>query len=414
MSRSYTVIQGDTFDYVARKVYGDDRKVYLIRDANPGAVGDIVAGTTLIIPDDPDAAGDTADAKAQAASISEVALQVNGQRFSGWDSITITRAIDTVSVAEFTAPFDPTDAQARATFRPFSYQDVVVDVGGSRLFTGTMVNPSPATSDRARTLGVSCYGKPGVLGDCTAPASAYPKAAWDEATLRTIASEAARFLGIGVQFDADVGAVFPRVALKPGDKILTFLSALAAQRNLVIGDTPDGRLLFPAIVEDAKPVADLTEGEAGPLLSVSPQFSPQDYHSHVTGIAPVIIGLAGTQYTVANARLADALRPVTFESPDMIDNDIAASVESKTGRMFASAIAYSIDLTTWRDPSGELWAPNTLITVLAPGAMIYTRSTFLVRSVTLSKTANSETATLDLILPGTLAGKVPERLPWDE
>lgn len=409
---SYTIKPGDTFERIARQVYGDDLKAYLIRDSNPGADGALVVGETLIIPADTSAT--SSEAKSfNSDAVNEVALQINGVRFRHWDTVTITRAIDTVSVVEFTAPFDPNDRTARDTFKPFKFQDVTIDVGGSRLFSGTMMTPAPSVTPTARTLSVSCYGKPGVLGDCTAPASSYP-IEWDQATLKTIAEAAAKTLGIAVQFDADPGAVFPREALNPGEKVLDFLSSLAAQRNLVIGDTPDGKLLFPLIVESGSPRADFTEGEAGPMTEVSPQFSPQEYYSHVTGIAPLILGLAGTQFTVKNAKLADAVRPVTFDSKDMIDSDVAASVNSKAGRMFASAISYELTLSTWRDPSGELWGPNTLVTLLAPGAFVYSRSTFLIRSVTLSKTDTSEQATLSLIIPGTLAGKVPERLPWDD
>lgn len=409
---SYTIKPGDTFERIARQVYGDDLKAYLIRDSNPGADGTLVVGETLIIPSDTSAT--PSEAKSfNSDAVNEVALQINGVRFRHWDTVTITRAIDTVSVVEFTAPFDPNDRTTRDAFKPFKFQDVTIDVGGSRLFSGTMMTPSPSVTPTDRTLSVSCYGKPGVLGDCTAPASSYP-IEWDQATLKTIAEAAAKTLGIAVQFDADPGAAFPREALNPGEKVLDFLSSLAAQRNLVIGDTPDGKLFFPLIVESGSPRADFTEGEAGPMTEVSPQFSPQEYYSHVTGIAPLILGLAGTQFTVKNAKLADAVRPVTFDSKDMIDSDVAASVNSKAGRMFASAISYELTLSTWRDPSGEMWEPNTLVTLLAPGAFVYSRSTFLIRSVTLSKTDTSEQATLSLIIPGTLAGKVPERLPWDD
>ena len=33
---TYTTISGDTFDKVARKIYGDDKKAAPIRTANPG------------------------------------------------------------------------------------------------------------------------------------------------------------------------------------------------------------------------------------------------------------------------------------------------------------------------------------------------------------------------------------------
>lgn len=410
MSRSYMTQAGDTFDTVARKQYGDDLKASLIRRANPGATEPLVAGQTLVIPPDPTSQPAKASTTAAGAP-NEVAISILGERFRFWVDVQITQAIDTVSVVEFTAPFTPEDAGFREKFRPFSYNPVDITVGGVTLFTGTMVVPTPVVSPTSRTVSVACYGRPGVLGDCTAPASAYPLQ-WDDSTIVVIAKDCAAFFGLDVQFDGDAGAAFERVALTPGGKVLTFLSDLAAQRGLALSDTPDGKVLFRRATSAGAPVAALTEG-LSPLISVQPMFSAQDYYSHVTGISPTIIGLAGTQFTVKNAKLADAVRPYTFDSPDMLDADVQRSVDSKIGRMFANAISYEVEVATWRDQSGAIWTPNTLITLQAEGAMVYRRSTFLIRSVTLNKTPSSETAVLNLILPGALAGEVPAVMPWD-
>ncbi len=410
MSRSYTIQPGDTFDIVARNQYGDDQKAQLVRQANPGATEPLVPGQNLVVPNDPEAAA-RPEGNTAASSPNEVALSILGERFRFWTDITITQAIDMVSTASFTAPFTPDDPDFRVKFRPFSYNDVDIDVGDGQLFTGTLVAPTPSVGPTARTVAVACYGRPGVLGDCTAPASAYP-IEWSEATLATIAEKCAAFFGLSVQFDDDPGPVFERVSLAAGRKVLQFLSDLAAQRGLVLSDTPSGKVLFRKAIEEGTPVANFTEG-VSPLQSVQPMFSAQDYYSHVTGISPTVIGLAGTQFTVANAQLADAVRPYTFDSQDMLDADVQTSVESKVGRMFGAAISYEVSVSTWRDPQGNLWAPNTLVTLLAEGAMVYSRSTFLVRSVTLVKTPKSESAVLDLVLPGSLAGKVPAVLPWD-
>ncbi|MHC4648185.1 MAG: tail protein X [Planctomycetota bacterium] len=53
MSISYSTIAGDTFDLVARKTYGDDRKANIIRKANPGVTEPMAAGLLLKIPSIP-------------------------------------------------------------------------------------------------------------------------------------------------------------------------------------------------------------------------------------------------------------------------------------------------------------------------------------------------------------------------
>jgi prophage tail gpP-like protein len=409
MSRKYVIQPGDTFDTVARRQYGDDQKAPLIRQANPGASEPLIAGQSLVVPADPDAAS-TPAGNAAASNPNEVSVSVSGERFRFWTNVSITRTLDAVSTVQFEAPFTPDDPAFRERFRPFSFNDVGIDVGGVRLFTGTMVAPVPMLTPTARTVSVACYALPGVLGDCTAPASAYPLQ-WDDATLATVAEKCAAFFGLGVQFDADPGPIFLRVMAQPSERMLSFLAGLSSQRGLVMSDTPEGKVLFRKAIEAGVPVANLTEG-ASPLQDVSPRFQPQEYYSHVTGIGPTVIGLPGQPYTVKNAQLGDVIRPYTFNSPDTPDASVQQSTESKAGRMFANAVSYQVSVATWRDPSGELWAPNTLITLLAEGAMVYSRSTFLIRSVTLTKTPKSETAVLTLILPGALAGKIPDTLPW--
>jgi prophage tail gpP-like protein len=130
-------------------------------------------------------------------------------------------------------------------------------------------------------------------------------------------------------------------------------------------------------------------------------------------VEPVAVGLPGAQFTVKNSRLSGVVRPLTFSVKDAEGGDVKAAVEAKMGRMFGNAAAYSVEVAGWRDSSGALWAPNTTVTILAPGAMIYKEFEFIVRSVTLQAAAESRTAVLDLVIPGAFSGKVPEVLPWD-
>ena len=81
--------------------------------------------------------------------------------------------------------------------------------------------------------------------------------------------------------------------------------------------------------------------------------------------------------------------------------------------MFGNMASYTITVDTWLDSSGSLWAPNTMISLQAPGAMIYRPYSFLLRRVTFNQDASSRTATLNLVLPGAFGGEIPEVLPWD-
>lgn len=410
MSTTFKVGQGDTFASIARRVYGTETEASRIRRANPGVVEPLVAGAELVTPPAPDAPRDRPQ-EVPAATENETALLIDGSRFRFWDSIRITRSIDAMDTVEFGAPFDSTAPGMRETFRPFSYKPLNVKVGGEQLFAGTMVAVDPVISNDNVTIAASGYSLPGVLNDCTPPPSSFPLE-FNNQTLRGIAASIAGDFGLAVEFPDGPGPAFERVACDPGKKALAFLIELAQQRNLIVTNSPAGALVFfrPAAV--SVPVAKLRQGDS-PVLSVTPMFSPQQYHSHITGIEPVVVGTEGSQFTVKNPRLQGVVRPITFTARDVEGGDVTAAVEAKASRMFGSMASYAVRVSTWRDANGALWAPNTTVTLEAPDAMVYSEYSFIVRSVAFDRDGSSETATLDLVIPGSFSGQQPEALPWE-
>lgn len=341
----------------------------------------------------------------------EVTLKIDNQIFNYWSEVRITRAIDSFDTIEFTAPFDYQAPGFRSTFKPFSYKPVTIEINDSLLFTGTMINPRPQIGPDEKTISVSCYSTCGVLMDCTAPASLYP-IEWDGLGLRDIALRLIQPFNIGLEFTDDQGAVFERVSLDPEQTIFDFLVGLAQQRGLLISSNEFGALLIWKPVLAGTLSARLQQG-AGPFISAQPFFSNQEYYSHITGIEPVIVGLAGSQYTVRNERLTGVMRPYCFKVPDTLDADVKACTEAKAGRMYGNAVSYQIAVNTWYDSNGHLWMPNRRLKLTAPDAMIYSEYEFIIRSVELIKSPTQEIASLNLVLPGSFEGKQPETLPWD-
>lgn len=410
MSITYSSVKGDTFESVARKVYGIGSEGPRVQNANPGVSEPISAGTTLVVPPIPGAPQNKPQ-NGPANNVNECALKINGQRFRFWDTVRLIRAIDTLDSMEFTAPFDPNDARQRQAFRPFTYPQVEFEVNGSRVFNGISLGPLPALESDSTTLQIGGYARAGILADCNIPVSAFP-IEFNEANLLQIAKEVAGYFGIGVTFTADPGASFDRVACEYDKRALDFLADLAKQRGLVIGNDRNGDLVFRKTDAVTSTVAQLSEGVA-PLLGVSVFFDHQQYYSHVTGIEPVIVGATGSKYTVKNARLASILRPYTFKVTDAVGGEVAPATRAKLGRMFANMASYTVNVSNWRDARGDLWEPGAAVTLLAPSAMVYTAYRFVIRSVVFERDSESERATLDLIMPGTFSGDTPEVLPWD-
>jgi len=83
--------------------------------------------------------------------------------------------------------------------------------------------------------------------------------------------------------------------------------------------------------------------------------------------------------------------------------------------MFGAAASFNVDgLPSWRDPAGNLWRPNTKIRLKAPRAMVYEYTDLLIRTVTLQQTADSETASLQVVFPEAFSGAVPRAFPWGQ
>jgi len=340
-----------------------------------------------------------------------VALSIDQKTWAFWDTVELTLALDNFSTCTFTAPFESERTLFRETFQPFSYKSLNVKVDGADLFTGQLVGVEPKVTADSKSVLCNGYSLPAQLSDIHAPSSAFPLE-FNGLTLRQIADQLAQPFGLRVEFEAPDGASFRRVALKPEDSVRNFLAELARQRSLVISDSPTGALVFLQSIASGVPVVQLQQGEP-PLESVAATFSPQAYYSEITGLSKTKASREGSKYTVQNTRLSGVTRPLTFTAQDVRPPDLPTAVQAKMARMFGNMVSYVVSLPTWRDPQGSLFTPNTLVTLEAPDAMIYNKTTLLVRDVILRQDKESTTASLGLVLPGAFNGVLPTVLPWD-
>jgi prophage tail gpP-like protein len=399
-----------TFEQESAKQYGTPIYAPILRQANPDRSGDNVGAGQLIKPTLPSAPADKPH-ELPADNVDEVALLIDGQRYRYWSDMVINRALDSIDTLDIRAPFDSAIPEFKKTFQPFSYKDMAVTIGGQPLFTGTMVSVNPNVTDTEKTVTVSGYAKCGVLNDVNPPASALPLE-FNNQNLKNIAAKLCEPFGVSVDFKVDPGATFERVACDPGRKILEFLTELAQQRGLVISSNPAGGLVFSK-PQDSEPVARVKQGES-PVTAITARFSPQDYFSHITGLESAEAGKKGGQHTVKNPHVKAGVRPFNFSVTDADGPGVKQATEAKAGRMIGNMASYSVSMTTWRDPQGNLWEPGKMLTLTAPDALIYNDYTFMIRAVALSRDADSMTATLELSMAGAFSGKIPETLPWDE
>ena len=404
---SYTTIGGDTFDAISRKTTGTGAQAGAIRAANPGVLEPIPAGISLTVPDMPPPVVFPAPKNKS----NEISLMLDGSRFRYWTEISISREYDTIDKIEFSAPFDTDNYSFVELFKPLTYKSAQVMIGNQALFTGTIVSVTPDFKSDSGTVSVSAYAKAGVLMDCCPPAASLPLE-FKNMTLDVIAAAVCAPFGILTSFEGSAGGPFKRIRIEPDNPVFGQLADLAVQRNQYMGSDVLGNLVFRTADTSGAHMAQL-DGGRSPVISVSPDIDSQSYFSEVTGFVGSKSGFGGTKYTVKNPLLKGVTRPYSFSADDIKRSEIADAVKGKMARMLGSFIRYSVAVDTWRDPAGALWEPGTFIDLIAPRAMVYKSYRFFVRSVTLDRKNESETAVLGLTLPGAYSGEMPAGLPWD-
>jgi len=410
LSTTYKILKGDTLSLISKKIFGTEIHSNHILRSNPGLTEILTEGTSIVIPGLPSYSRDNL---ITGEGEDGIQIFIDKKPFKFWTEISITRAVDSFDIVNFTVPFEPDAAGFKETFKPFTYKKVTVSLGGKTLITGVILSNRPNLTASENMIEVSGYSLPAVLHDCMLPSSSYPLE-FIGADLRTIAEAVTKPFGIKTIFKADAGAKFDTVAMRPSQTVFSFLSKLAEQRNLVMSSTSSGDLLFwQSVTEVTKPVAEFKEGSPG-LISISAQFREREYYSHVTGIVPSTAGVSDSQkFTDKNPHLTGILRPYTFVPPDSDNANIKTAVNTKFGRMFANMCGYTLTIPSWYDKNGDIWKPNTTIQMQMPRVFIYNKYNFIIRSVELRKDTSSETAVLNTVLSGSFSGKAPKDLPWD-
>lgn len=344
----------------------------------------------------------------------DVTVTIDGTEVQFWNEVTITKAIDAFTTFTLNAPFDHTDAVHRRIFRPLQYQPVEIRVGGELEFTGTVIGVVPQGRPNESSVTISGYSRAGVLVDSTMPDGQAREFA--ETPLSYIVDHIATAFGLGASVILPTGdPPFDKVKLELDDTVWDFMVELAQQRGAVISDDVYGDPVVWVPSEDVPSVAYLSAEVAS---KVEPQLNGQKYFSHIYGYTFTNRkrGRVGERYEYANPLAPQGLtRAHFFKVQDADNEDAPTVVAAKIGRMFGEVAQWNLpEVPSWRDPYGQLWRPNTKLTMKAPQLMIYTDSDFLVRTVTLHATPNARTADLGLVMPGVFSGITPPRWPFDE
>lgn len=354
----------------------------------------------------------------------EVKLTINGTTFSGWEGVTITRALDTCADAfSLSAPFNPDRPEVRAAFRPFGYQRATVQIDDQLILTGRVESVDPSTSAEDRVINVQGRSLTGSLVDCQIDGAGYQ---FQGMSLKSITEKLCKPFGIEVVSTAGSGPVKAsalgastvddaKKALEesradPGQAVFEYLQSIAKPVGLLLTGDELGRLLIIRPTAQTPPVAALVEGQ-GHVKSVSAGYNGTGRFSRYK----VLLQVDGTPNLsgLAVDGGVGIYRPRVVNGSDGDAKAVTKAAEMQRALAYAESVQVSVEVTGWRTTAGSVWTPGQVVTLLAPGAFIMRETSFMIRQATLALDAsNGRTTVLDLVLPATYTGQLPAVEPW--
>ena len=320
-------------------------------------------------------------------------LLLNGSRYDFFNDVDVTLSFDSVA-STFGFSFLPNDFKDLKSV--LKYPSVKVIEGRETLIFGTIINNTFNSKPTKSLTAISGYSNTGILQDCTTPVNIYPLQS-DNLTLLQIARKLTQPFNVGVVVDSlvqsEVNQVFEKSELNATETIASYLSSLATQKNIVLSHDNKGNIVFTKAKTNQKPVETLTTA-----LSMQLSINGQQLHRTITVVKqPDTDGGNAGQSTITNP-YCSINRTKTVTQNKGNDNDTNLVARAVLGAELKN-IKLTISLDRWVDINGNLFKPNTLISIINQDLLIFDKTNFFIESVNFVRNSNGKSCTLNCVLP---------------
>lgn len=346
----------------------------------------------------------------------EVSIEIDGIPYRLWQNVEINFTFDKIAdTFSLSGPWQVEDFTVRNLFKPFTYKEIIIYVGGNKVLTGILLNIRITTTANAKTIQLDGYSKPGILADVTVSSNSWPVTI-NGLDLLQIATLLARPFGIKVIMLDFPGPRFEKndkVDLNPDQKIYDFLIGLARERGFVISSDVEGNMLFQRTTQVPATV-NLVEGSF-PYKNSSIEYNGQKRYSDITAINMETKKGSGQTYTVFDPelKLNGVNRPLTFKAKNTNIGNLVNAATSKWGRIFSESVSINITVIGWYPPfQTQIWKDNTRIVYRSDSDQIFIDTEFLIKNVKLRKNENTAEADLTLVFPEAYNNEIRSVMPW--
>lgn len=204
---------------------------------------------------------------------------------------------------------------------------------------------------------------------------------------------------------------FSRIKAEPTDTIFSHLAKLAAQRGLLLSCTSSGDLLITKANVNAKSVGTLEEGVSLLCEAYKTKWSGRSRFRTYRALTKSAGSKKAKGQQLATDTTVKSPRLLTFNANDNLPGEVKSSAEWRRNKSAADALSMPISVHSWYAPNGELWKPNTAVTIISETLLCKKGFTFLITSVEYKYENGGTTANLSVKPPSTYdSGAISE--PW--
>ena len=336
-----------------------------------------------------------------------VRLLVNGLRYEGFESIRITRSIESIA-GSFTLEVSDRWDGATDPWPIAEGDECKVLVGDDVVITGLIDKRRLSASATTRTLGYDGRDRAGLLVDCSAIVDAGSvgkggKWTFYNVNVAQLATEITKPFDIKVSVQAGLESLLTKhakIVLHVGDSCFETIAKVAGAAGvLVVSDGAGGIVITRGGTARA---ASLVEGQN--ILAASTEMDATDRFGRYL----ISSQIPGTDDASGEATrvLAEATDPavsairVLMIRPEKSYNAEDAKRRADWEARIRAARAEKVTVTVqgWRQPSGALWTINTLTRVRAP-RLVGVDGDLLISQVEFSVSASGRTTQLSLVRP---------------
>ncbi|REF28616.1 prophage tail gpP-like protein [Xenorhabdus cabanillasii] len=302
----------------------------------------------------------------------ELSLVIGGKAIYGWDSVRVTRGIERLP-SDFELMLMDYYPGSDEKQQVEAGQPCQVLLGNDPVMTGYIDIWHSSINKSIHQIRVTGRGKCQDLVDCSAK---WPQNVISRATPLQIARKLAQWYGIEVTSDVTGMKSVPQFTLNWGESSQEVIDRITRWSALLYYDTPDGNL-FLTRVSDKVAASGVAQGKN--IEQADYQSAMNERFSEYTGLSMNVSGLselsAGQGYQavkIAEARDPEAAKMRYRNYVTIIESTLHTrgrqqeAIDWEMNRRYGRSKVLKVLVDSWRDVSGTLWTPNTLIPIHLP------------------------------------------------